>query len=108
MTWSGPARLALRIGVLALIPFGWLAWQPEYVHRSLLDPAEPAYTSNYLDARGAVIPWLITEVPPELGAVPLRARFMPIRLAVLYVAASCPIVVGWFLIAAVRRWRQST
>jgi hypothetical protein len=104
MTGRRTARSALWIAALALLPFGWLAWQPTYVHRRLLDPAEPTYTSNSLDARGAVIPWLITEVPPELGPVPFRARVMPGRLALLYLLALCPAGLCWGVVAEVRRW----
>ena len=95
---------ALWIAAIALLPFGWLAWQPSYVHRSVLDPAEPLYASNYLDARGSPFPWLITDVPPPLGPVPFRARVMPGALGLLYVLAVCPVGVGWILVAVVRGW----
>ena len=97
-------RDALWIAVIALLPLAWLAWQPSYVHRSALDPTEPIYASNYLQARGYIFPWLITEVPADLGPVPFRARVMPGNLARLYVVALFPVVLCWILVATVRRW----
>jgi len=78
---------ALKVAVLALLPFAWLAWQPSFVHRSRLDPAAPLYTSNYLHARGFVVPWFITEVAPSIAPVPLTARIMPAGVGILYLVA---------------------
>ena len=97
-------RHALWIGAVALLPLTWLAWQPSYVHRSRLDPAEPIYASNHLQARGYMFPWLITEVPPGLGPVSFWARVIPGNLVLLYVLALCPVVLGWILVAIVRRF----
>jgi hypothetical protein len=101
------ARTALWIALVALLPLAWLAWQPSFVHRSLLDPAEPLYASNHLQARGYLFPWLITEVPPGLGPVSFWARVIPGNLALLYVVALCPVILCWILAAAVRRWVRS-
>jgi hypothetical protein len=98
------AGTALWIAAIALLPLAWLAWQPSYVHRSALDPAEPIYASNHLQARGYVFPWLITEVPPTVGPVSFWARVIPGNLVLLYVIALCPVVLCWILVAAVRRW----
>lgn len=100
------ARTALWIALIALLPLAWLAWQPSFVHRSLLDPTEPIYASNYLEARGYLFPWLITEVPPALGPVSFRGRVIPKNLAALYVLALCPVVFCWILVVAVRRWSR--
>ena len=99
-------RSALSIAVIALLPLAWLAWQPSYVHRSLLDPTEPIYASNDLQARGYVFPWLITEVPPNVGPVSFWTRVIPGHLALLYVLALCPVAICWILVAVVRRWSR--
>ncbi len=87
------------IACLAIFPAAWLASQPAYVHRSRLDPTEPLYTSNYLQARGYLLPWLVTEIPPELAPVPLGTRVFPTNLGILYLLALIPATLFWTLVA---------
>ena len=107
MTRQRSRGSVLLVAAITVVILAWLASHPEHVHRSLLDPAEPAYTSNYLDARGFLFPWLIVEVPPELGHVPVTARLNAknagILLLVALTAALC--LVGSFRLARMV-WRR--
>ena len=78
-------RSLLAIVALALIPTIWLAVQPNYADRSLIDPDFPPQLSSSLEARGYVVVWLVTQVPPEMGRVPLSRRVFPKTLFVFYV-----------------------
>ena len=97
-----PRDVRRRLAVLALIaivPAGWLAWQPTYVHRSRIDVLEPGYTSNYLRARGLIFPWFVTEVPADL---PLHwaLRVFPMNLLALYIMAAAPLVALYVAVAS--------
>ena len=99
-------RTLRNVALLALLPAAWLASHRDMVHRSVIDPREPLYTSNYLDARGLGFPWLVTEVPPDLGSVPWRQRVYPLNLAFLYGAAFVFVSMCWLVAFAVRAsWR---
>lgn len=91
----------------AVLALAWLAVQTSYVHRSRLDPAEPVYASNYLEARGFLFPWLIVEVPAGLGAVPLGARLDPKNAAILTLIAGLVAALLTAVVEMVRLlWRR--
>jgi hypothetical protein len=96
----GLGRQLAGVALLALLPLSWLASQRDYIHRSALDPHEPVYTSNYLEARGLLFPWVITEVPPELAPVRWFERVRPANLGVLYLLAAAPVFLLWCVMAA--------
>jgi len=103
-----PSRSALLLtAAITLVVLAWLASQRSYVHRGRLDPAEPIYASNSLEARGYLFPWLIVEVPPELGPVPFSARLDVKNAGVLFLLAltiaSC--LVGTLALARMA-WRR--
>jgi hypothetical protein len=92
------------VALVALIPSAWLATRPSFVHRGQLDPREPVYTSNYLAARGYLLPWLVTEVPPDLEPVPLTRRILPLNLVMLYLITAIPLALVWGVTALVLRF----
>lgn len=89
------------------LTLAWLASQVSYVHRIRLVPSEPVYTSNYLEARGFLFPWLIVEVPAGLGSVPLSTRLDLKNAAILVlIAAIVAACVTWVLTLAAGIWRR--
>ena len=99
---TSTVRQLCIVALVALIPASWLATRPSFVHRGSLDPDEPVYTSNYLAARGYMLPWLVTEVPAELQPVALTRRVFPTNLLILYLLAALPLGLAWRLIAFLR------
>jgi hypothetical protein len=91
----GVLRPLLIVALISLLPSGWLASRPSFVHRHALDPGEPVYRSSYLRARGWPEPWLVSEVPPELAPVPWSRRVQPLSLVELYLLGAMPITVLW-------------
>ena len=95
------------IALLALLPTAWLASQRTFVHRSIIDPREPIYASNYLDARGLGFPWLVTEVPENVGPVPWSQRVFPRNLLALYVVGLIVATPLWIALRLARTlWRR--
>ena len=99
-----PRHVRRRMTVLALaalLPTAWLASRPVYAHRSLVDDTEAAYTSNYLQARGLLFPWIITEVP---AAAPIHwsQRVLPMNLLALYLGAAAPLLALYMAMVAVQ------
>ena len=107
MTKDRSRGSVLLVAAITVVILAWLASQPAYVHRSRLDPAEPVYTSNYLEARGLLFPWLIVEVPPELAPVPLMVRLNGTNAGILLLTAltTASGLVGGFCFARMV-WRR--
>jgi hypothetical protein len=93
------------LALAALFPAAWLAWRPVYAHRSLVDDTEPAYTSNYLQARGLVFPWIVTEVPAD-EPIHWSHRVFPMNLLALYLVAVAPLLALYVAMVAVQTARR--
>lgn len=94
-------RRLILLALVALMPAAWLAAQPALVHRSVVDGTEPGYTSNYLEARGLLFPWIVTEVPADLP-IHWPRRVFPMNLLALYFVAAAPVVVLYLATAALQ------
>lgn len=68
-----------------------------------MKPVCEAHKEQMAASRGYVLRWLITEVPPELGPVPLTRRVIPMNLLILYLVAALSLAFAWGVITLVAR-----
>ena len=96
------------IAVVAIAPATILAFEPSFVHASVLDPSVPLGSSSYLAGIGFINPWLITEVPASMKHVTLSHRIFPGQLAGLYLLSLIVVAGFWSIIRLVARTINST
>jgi hypothetical protein len=85
------------------LPISW--WQLPWCVCSCRDISTSRLTSNYLQARGLVFPWIVTEVPAD-KPIHWFHRVFPMNLLALYLVATAPLIALYVATVAARTTRR--